>query len=66
VKKMSNYKKGDWEQTWDALYWRFINKHRETFAKNIRMNFMIKMYDKKTDEVKQEMDQKAEAFLNQL
>jgi deoxyribodipyrimidine photolyase-related protein len=66
VKKMSNYKKGDWEQTWDALYWRFINKHRETFAKNIRMNFMIKMYDKKTDEVKQEMAQKAEAFLNQL
>lgn len=66
IKKMSNYKKGDWEQTWDALYWRFINKHRETFAKNIRMNFMIKLYDKKTDEVKQEMEQKAQAFLNQL
>ena len=66
IKKMSNYKKGDWEQTWDALYWRFINKHRETFAKNIRMNFMIKLYDKKTDKVKQEMEQKAQAFLNHL
>jgi deoxyribodipyrimidine photolyase-related protein len=66
VKKMSNYKKGDWEQTWDALYWRFINKHREIFSKNIRMSFMIKMYDKKTDEVKQEMELRAQTFLNQL
>ena len=66
IKKMSNYKKGEWEKVWDALYWRFVNKHRETFAKNIRMNFMIKLYDKKTEEVKQEIEQKAQAFLSQL
>ena len=66
IKKMSNYKKGEWEQIWDALYWRFVNKHRQTFAKNIRMNFMIKLYDKKTEQVKQEMEIKAQNFLDQL
>ena len=66
IKKMSNYKKGDWQKIWDALYWRFINKHRVLFSKNIRMNFMIKLYDKKTDQLKQEMEKIAQEFLNHL
>ena len=66
VKKMSNYKKGEWQEVWDALYWRFINKHREMFSKNIRMNFMVKLYDKKTNEAKQQIEHRAQTFLNQL
>jgi deoxyribodipyrimidine photolyase-related protein len=26
IMKMSNYKKSDWQEIWDALYWRFIYK----------------------------------------
>lgn len=50
IKKMSNYKKSNWEEIWDALYWQFINKHRQTFNKNIRMKFMVAIYDKMSDE----------------
>lgn len=41
---------GDWQQIWDALYWRFIDLNREIFAKNIRMKFMVSMLDKMQDE----------------
>ena len=26
IKKMSNYKSGEWDKIWDGLYWNFINK----------------------------------------
>ena len=44
IKKMSNYKNGPWAVIWDALYWRFIDKHRQKLAKNIRMKFMINLF----------------------
>ena len=47
ILKMSDYKKGDWCEIWDSLYWRFINSNREFFKKNPRMNMMVSMYDKK-------------------
>ena len=36
--KMSNYKKGDWCNEVDGLYWGFINNNRDFFAKNPRMS----------------------------
>ena len=42
-----------WQEIWDALYWRFIDKHREVFNKNIRMKFMVSMYDKMLTEKKE-------------
>jgi deoxyribodipyrimidine photolyase-related protein len=53
LRKMSNYKKAQWQEIWDALYWRFIDKHREVFNKNIRMKFMVSMYDKMLTEKKE-------------
>lgn len=52
--KMSDYSKSDWCGVWDALYWRFINKHRDFFASNPRLNMMVSLYDKKTEVAKQE------------
>jgi deoxyribodipyrimidine photolyase-related protein len=40
ILRMSNYKKGDWCTIWDALFWRFIHKHKELFARNPRMSMM--------------------------
>jgi deoxyribodipyrimidine photolyase-related protein len=51
ILKMSNYKRGDWADTWDSLYWNFIDNHRDFFLKNHRMSMMVHMYDKK-DELK--------------
>ena len=33
--KMSHYKKDEWCETMDGLYWRFIGKNREFFEKTI-------------------------------
>lgn len=41
VLKMSDYKKGDWCDTWNGLYWRFIHKHQERIKKNPRMSMMV-------------------------
>ncbi len=50
--KMSNYKKNDWCNTWDSLYWEFINNHRDFFLKNPRMAMMVSLYEKKPKEMK--------------
>ena len=52
ILKMSDYKKGEWCDIWDALYWNFINENRDFFKKNPRTSMMINMYDRKSDEMK--------------
>jgi deoxyribodipyrimidine photolyase-related protein len=41
IMKMSNYKKGDWQQIWDALYWRFISNNTDFFKSNPRLSMMV-------------------------
>ena len=54
ILKMSDYKKGNWSKIWDALYWEFIKDERAFFLKNPRMAMMVRLYDKKTSEMKNE------------
>ena len=58
---MSNYKKDNWCEIWDALYWDFIDKERD-FLKNPRMSMMVNLYDKKNTDVKK----KYQHILNNL
>ncbi|MFO0901987.1 MAG: cryptochrome/photolyase family protein [Pirellulales bacterium] len=46
VLRMSDYRRGAWCGVWDALYWRFIHKHRDFFAANPRMSVMVKQCDR--------------------
>jgi deoxyribodipyrimidine photolyase-related protein len=46
VLKMSNFKKGPWCELWDALYWRFIDRHRDFFESNPRMKVMTGQLDR--------------------
>ncbi len=46
IRKMSNFDKGDWCQIWDALFWRFIYKHKKVFKKNPRMSMMVVQLNK--------------------
>lgn len=64
--KMSNYKKGDWQKTWDGLFWRFMSVHREFFLKNYRLSMLVRMFDKMPEEKQTAHLQHAEAFLQQL
>lgn len=46
ILKMSSYKKADWCDVVDGLYWRFIDKHRNFFNGQPRLSMMPKMLDR--------------------
>jgi deoxyribodipyrimidine photolyase-related protein len=63
VMKMSDYKKGDWQEIWDALFWCFMDKQRAFFLKNPRLGMLIKTYDKMSDEKKKNYYDVIEEYL---
>jgi deoxyribodipyrimidine photolyase-related protein len=42
ILKMSDYKKGDWCNTVDGLYWHFVSRHMGVLKNNPRLSFMRK------------------------
>lgn len=50
VLKMSNHTKGPWQETWDVLFWRFVDRHRSFFQGNPRLNMMVRTLDKMSTE----------------
>lgn len=53
LKKMSNFKSGDWEELWTALYWNFIATHLEFFKNNHRLSMMPRLLLQMDDETKE-------------
>jgi deoxyribodipyrimidine photolyase-related protein len=66
IMKMSNYEKGDWQATWDGLFWRFMDKQRSFFLQNPRLGMLIRTFDKMSDEKKQLHHGNAEKFLTMI
>ncbi|WP_339877421.1 cryptochrome/photolyase family protein [uncultured Algoriphagus sp.] len=66
LKKMSDYKKGDWEENWDGLFWRFIDKHQDFFKSNQRLSMMVNTWHKMDQKKKEEHLRIAEKFLREL
>ncbi len=64
--KMSNYKKGDWQETWDGLFWTFMDKHRNFFLSNPRLGMLIRAFDKMNQDKKEVHFKNAKLFFNQL
>ena len=62
--KMMDFKKGDWCNTMDGLYWRFINRNRSFFLKNPRLSMMVRIFDKMKMERKKLILSEAEKFIN--
>ncbi len=63
VRKMSDYKKGDWCDTWDGLYWRFIAKHEDFFKSNPRLAMMTSHLKRMSDETFEAHQKHANKFL---
>ncbi len=61
--RMSNYKKGEWCDTVDGLYWQFIENNREFFAKNPRLALMPKSLDKMNKDRKIKIFNAADEFI---
>lgn len=50
ILKMSDYKKGDWCQVWNGLFYAFMAKHRQLLAANPRLSILLKNLDAVTAE----------------
>jgi deoxyribodipyrimidine photolyase-related protein len=45
LKKMSDFPPGEWRETWDALFWRFLHVHRDFFSGNPRLAMLLRTFD---------------------
>ncbi|TYC16281.1 cryptochrome/photolyase family protein [Bizionia gelidisalsuginis] len=66
VMKMSNYKKGEWQATWDGLFWRFMHTHRDFFLSNPRLGMLVRLFDKMPVETQQKHLEKGAFYLQTL
>ena len=66
ILKMSDYKKADWCLIWDALFWNFINNHKEFFKKNPRMRMLVSSFEKMDSEKKKSLLETSASFIENL
>ena len=46
---MSDYKKGNWTDIWDGLFWKFLKKHKKEFEKNMRTKVLLSHLEKHSE-----------------
>ncbi len=66
IRKMSHYPNGEWVDTMNGLYWRFVSKNRSVFEQNPRMSMMTRTLDKMTEEKRKTLFESAEQFIEQV
>ena len=64
ILKMSNYKKGEWCNAVDGLYWRFVENNRNLYESNIRLSFQVQMLNKMDPYRKKTIFDAAEEFIS--
>ena len=65
ILKMSHYEKGDWSDIWDGLYWRFVEKNHEYFAKNKKLKVVLDNLNKIPENRRRIIGYRAEDFLKE-
>ena len=66
ILKMSHYKKGEWAEIWDGLYWYFIDKNKDKFADNPRMALILSILNRMDKEKLKKHKTKAKNYLAEL
>ncbi len=64
--KMGDWDKGAWQETWDGLFWRFMDEHRRFFSSNPRLGMLLKTLDNMPAEKRNRHRTNAEQFLQHL
>ncbi|MEM6414967.1 MAG: cryptochrome/photolyase family protein [Pseudomonadota bacterium] len=64
IRKMSDFKRGEWEDIWTALYWNFINEHIEVFKNNHRLSMMPRTLARMKDDTRTKHFATAKKFLS--
>ena len=66
VRKMSDYRKGEWCDVWDGLFWSFIKRHETFFRGQYRLAMMARNLDRMAPEVLNTHQHRAGMFLESL
>ena len=66
VRKMSDYRKGEWCDTWDGLFWTFIHRHQDFFRRQYRLAMMARNLDRMAPDVLLTHQRRASGFLDAL
>ncbi|WP_392348285.1 cryptochrome/photolyase family protein, partial [Parasynechococcus sp.] len=66
VRKMSDYRQGEWCDTWDGLFWTFIHRHQDFFRRQYRLAMMACNLDRMAPEVLVAHQRRASDFLDAL
>ncbi len=66
ILKMSDFKRGKWQDVWDGLFWRFMHVHRNFFLKNPRLSLLIRTFDKMPVEKREKLLKNGEDFLRSI
>lgn len=66
ILRMSDFKRGEWCEIWDGLYWRFIDKNKNLFSQNKRMSLMVRLLQNIEQDKKRNMIKKAESFIEEV
>lgn len=66
IMKMSDYKKGAWQDVWDGLFWRFMHVHRDVLSANQRLSMLLKTFDKMPADKRKLLIKTADTFLDKL
>ncbi len=64
--KMGDFEKGEWQTTWDALFWRFLWVHRSFFERNPRLNMLLRTFEKMDIGKQKSYLERAEVYLESL
>ena len=62
-RKMMDFKKGEWCDILDGLYWRFIEKNKDFFLKNPRLSMMVRVLNKMNLERRKKIIDLANKFI---
>lgn len=66
ILKMSNYKKGPWCEILDALYWSFLQKHKDRLSSNTRMKMQFALLEKMDKDKLSHHNKVAREFKNSI
>jgi len=66
ILKMSDYKKGEWCKTLDALYYNFINRHQKMLEKNYATSRQVANWKKKKENEKKELLKISKVYLESI
>ena len=66
ILKMSNYKKSEWCETVDGLYWSFVSDNESFFKKNPRLSILSNALGRMNDDRKKIIFKKANDFITNM